>query len=224
MDKIITLYQKRQIHLIALRSVIQFYLSLKFNEQSYAQFCEPTCALCFDDTCHMIGCAGQQLTRSMAANKLCNPEPLDPNSTLIVTDMEQNKEQVPQESFVFASASASDDVAFDDCASVTSISANSIVSIDSNASSITSASAFTAVSASWAHDASAETVDTTPLASASGRSGIVSIVCLVLSRLFPFVSSRRFKINNLISSALLQTQYKFRNRNRSRHQSSKSKS
>ena len=124
MNKIISLHPRKQIHLIALRIVIQFYLSLNFKEQPYTRFCEPTCALCFNGTCHMMRPAGplvKQLTRSMAANKCCNPdpEPLDPNLTLIVT----GKEQVPQEYFVFASASASDDVAFDDCASVTSISA-----------------------------------------------------------------------------------------------------
>ena len=126
MNKIISLNPKKQIHLIALRIVIQFYLSLNFKEQPFTRFCEPTCALCFNGTCHMMRPAGplvKQLTRSMAANKCCNPdpEPLDPNLTLIVT----GKEQVPQEYFVFASASASasDDVAFDDCASVTSISA-----------------------------------------------------------------------------------------------------
>ena len=54
MNKIISLNPKKRIHMIALRIVIQFYLSLNFKEQPCARFCEPTCALCFNDTCHMM--------------------------------------------------------------------------------------------------------------------------------------------------------------------------
>ena len=77
MNKIILLNPKKQIHLIALRIVIQFYLSLNFKEQPFAKFCEPTCALCFNDTCHMMTVSSLVLD-SMSIRR---PNPNDTCST-----------------------------------------------------------------------------------------------------------------------------------------------
>ena len=79
MKEIISLYPTLTIHLIALNSVIKFYLTLEFYLQPETSKCTIECLLLFKKASHVIRCPFKKLTRSIRVEESCNSDVLAPN-------------------------------------------------------------------------------------------------------------------------------------------------
>ena len=83
MKQIISLYPTLTIHLIALNSVIKFYLTLEFYlMQCDITRCAVECLLLFKKASHMVRDPFKKLTRSMRVEEYGNSDVLDPNTDI----------------------------------------------------------------------------------------------------------------------------------------------